>query len=76
LNPKLKDISHIILLLYTYSSYDCRVIYFMSKSVYFLGPYVCVCVYICIYIYIYIYIQGVSRGTVNLLGGGSMDYSE
>ena len=23
-----------------------------------------------------VYIQGVSRGTVNILGGGSMDYSE
>ena len=28
-----------------------------------------------IYIYIYIYIQGVSGGIVNILGGGSMDYS-
>jgi hypothetical protein len=27
-------------------------------------------------IYIYIYIQGVSGGIVNILGGGSMDYSE
>ena len=25
---------------------------------------------------IYIYIQGVSGGIVNILGGGSMDYSE
>ena len=31
---------------------------------------------VCIYIYIYIYIQGVSEGIVNILGGGSMDYSE
>ena len=39
---------------------------------------VCVCVYIYIYIYIYIYtyIHGVSGGIVNILGGGSMDYSE
>jgi len=29
-----------------------------------------------IVIYIYIYIQGVSGGIVNILGGGSMDYSE
>jgi hypothetical protein len=29
-----------------------------------------------IYIYIYIYIQGVLGGIVNILGGGSMDYSE
>jgi len=29
-----------------------------------------------IYIYIYIYIWGVSGGIVNILGGGSMDYSE
>jgi len=29
-----------------------------------------------IYIYIYIYIYGVSGGIVNILGGGSMDYSE
>jgi len=29
-----------------------------------------------IYIYIYIYIQSVSGGIVNILGGGSMDYSE
>jgi hypothetical protein len=29
-----------------------------------------------IYIYIYIYIAGVSGGIVNILGGGSMDYSE
>jgi len=28
------------------------------------------------YIYIYIYIQDVSGGIVNILGGGSMDYSE
>jgi len=28
------------------------------------------------YIHIYIYIQGVSGGIVNILGGGSMDYSE
>jgi len=26
--------------------------------------------------YIYIYIQGVAAGIVNILGGGSMDYSE
>ena len=32
--------------------------------------------HIYIYIYIYIYIQGVSGGIVNVLGGGSMDYSE
>ena len=31
---------------------------------YFTSGYVCVC----IYIYIYIYIQGVSEGTVNILG--------
>jgi hypothetical protein len=38
LNPKFKDISHINLLLYKYSSYDYRVIFFMSKCVYiFLG---------------------------------------
>ena len=38
----------------------------------------CVCVYIYIYIYTYTYIysQGVSGGIVNVLGGGSMDYSE
>ena len=29
-----------------------------------------------IYIYIYIYIQGVAGRIVNILGGGSMDYSE
>jgi len=34
--------------------------------------YVCVCV--CVHIYIYI--QGVSGGIVNILGGGSMNYSE
>ena len=28
------------------------------------------------YVYIYIYIQGVSGVVVNILGGGSMDYSE
>ena len=28
------------------------------------------------YIYIYIYIHGVSGGIVNILGGGSIDYSE
>jgi len=32
--------------------------------------------YIYIYIYIYIYKQGVSGEIVNILGGGSMDYSE
>jgi hypothetical protein len=43
--------------------------------------------YVCLYLYIsmcmyvlrlhaYMYIQGVSGGTVNILGGGSMDYSE
>jgi len=37
---------------------------------------VCVCVCIYIYIYIYIYIQGVSGEIVNILGGGSMYYSE
>jgi len=26
--------------------------------------------------YIYVYIQGVSGGIVNILGGGSMEYSE
>jgi len=26
--------------------------------------------------WIYVYIQGVSGGIVNILGGGSMDYSE
>jgi hypothetical protein len=36
LNPKFKDISQIVLLLYTYSNYDYRVIIFMSKSVYIL----------------------------------------
>jgi len=25
---------------------------------------------------LYVYIQGVSEGIVNILGGGSMDYSE
>jgi len=30
----------------------------------------------CCLIYIYKYIQSVSGGTVNILGGGSMDYSE
>jgi hypothetical protein len=30
----------------------------------------------CILFYVYIYTQGVSGGTVNILGGGSMDYSE
>jgi len=34
------------------------------------------CVCVCVYAYIYIYIQGVSGGIVNILGGGSMDYSE
>jgi len=29
-----------------------------------------------IYIHIHVYIQGVSGGIVNILGGGSMDYSE
>jgi hypothetical protein len=29
-----------------------------------------------IYIYIYTHMQGVSGGTVNILGRGSMDYSE
>jgi hypothetical protein len=29
-----------------------------------------------IYIYIYIYIKGVSGGIVNIVGGGSTDYSE
>jgi hypothetical protein len=39
-------------------------------------------IYIYIYIYIYmytaflVYIQGVSGGIVNVLGGGSMNYSE
>jgi len=28
------------------------------------------------YIYICLYIQDVSEGIVNILGGGSMDYSE
>jgi len=39
---------------------------------------VCVCVYVCMYVCvcIYIYVQGVSGGIVNILGGGSMDYSE
>ena len=31
---------------------------------------VCMCIYVCVYI------QGVSGGIVNILGGGSMDYSE
>jgi hypothetical protein len=31
---------------------------------------------VCVYIYIYIYIQVVSGEIVNILGGGSMDYSE
>jgi hypothetical protein len=41
-----------------------------------------VCMYVCVYIYIYTYInayvhiQGVSRGIVNILGGGSIDYFE
>jgi len=30
----------------------------------------------CIIIIIMLYIQGVSGGIVNILGGGSMDYSE
>jgi len=33
-------------------------------------------IYKYIYIYIYTYIQGVSGGIVNILGGGTMDYSE
>jgi len=36
--------------------------------------YICVCACVCMRIYIYI--QGVSGGIVNILGGGSMDYSE
>jgi len=32
--------------------------------------------YIYIYIYIYIHTQGVSGGKENILGRGSMDYSE
>jgi len=32
--------------------------------------------YIYIIYIIYIYIQGVSVGTVNILGGGNMDYSK
>ena len=39
-------------------------------------PYVCMYVCVCVCIYIYIYIQGVSGGIVNILGGGSIDYSE
>jgi hypothetical protein len=34
---------------------------------------VCIITY---YVYTYIYIQGVSEGIVNILGGGSTDYSE
>jgi len=33
-------------------------------------------IYTYIYTYAHIYIQGVSRGRVNIIGGGSMDYSE
>ena len=36
--------------------------------------YVCVCVCVCVCVYVYI--QGVPGGKVNILGGGSMDYSE
>jgi len=43
-----------------------------------------ICIYVCIhththtyiYIYIYIYTQSVLGGLVNILGGGSMEYSE
>ena len=48
LNPKFKDISHINLVLYKYSSYDYRVIFFMSKCVYiFLGHPVYIHVLVC-----------------------------
>jgi hypothetical protein len=44
LNPKFKDISFSILLLYKYSSYDYRVIFFMSNCAYILlGHSVCFC---------------------------------
>jgi len=40
-------------------------------------PHICVFyMYVCMCIYIYIYIQGVSGGIVNILRGGSMNYSE
>ena len=67
-----------ILLLYKYSSYDYRVIFFMSKCVYIFGPhthtfslslyiYIYVCVCVCIYMYIYIYIYRVSHELRSLL---------
>ena len=36
----------------------------------------CVYIYIYIYIYMHMYIQDVLGGIVNILGGGSIDYSE
>ena len=41
-----------------------------------LTNYIYIYIYIYTHIYIYIYTLGVSGGTVNILGGGSMDYSE
>jgi len=38
--------------------------------------YIYIHIYIYLCVYIYMYIQGVSGRIVNILGGGSMDYSE
>ena len=41
---------------------------------FYLIIYIYIYIYICMYVYMYI--QGVSGGILNILGGGSMDYSK
>ena len=58
-------------------------VFVTNKFAVFVYLSVCVCVFVCsvcmyvymLYTYIF-FIQGVSGGIVNILGDGSMDYSE